>query len=214
MLTLFLFGTLWFWGLLALASLCIIWALEDDNVGGATVAFLVTLAAVFFLGNSSWLTWIMGNPLRIGLLVGTYLLIGVGWGISKWWIYLHDASARNRAERMDWLQRRLEILRPNADNVEKYEAALEQGYVFRLWPLKVKTDWERYVKVEYYGKVIKKPMVSANKSCITGWMTYWPWSVLWTIINDPVRRFYKWAYTHLRGLLQGMSDKAFKDLDE
>lgn len=214
MLTLFLFGTFWFWSLLIIASIALVVCLEKDNdIRGATIAFIGALAAILFLGNLSWLSWILENPLQIGLLVMGYLVIGVGWGIAKWWIYLHDVSTRNRTERIDWLKKRLENLKPTTYSIDRCEAALEQGYDFQLWPPEVKKDWEHYVKMEYNCN-IKQPMVSDNKSRITGWMTYWPWSALWTLINDPVRRFYRWAYTQLHGLLQGMSDKAFKGIDK
>jgi len=212
MLTLFLFGSLWFWGLLAVTSIILISCLEKDNEGGATIVFLATLAAVVFFGNNSWLTFIFENPFSIGLLAGAYLFIGVLWGISKWWIYLHDVSARNRAERYDWVARQWDRLEVGDPNFLEYEAA--HANPPSRWPDLVKDDWKKYAKTQYHGKTIKKPMVSNSKARITAWMTYWPWSALWTLINDPIRRFYRWAYTQLRGLLQGMSDKAFKDLDE
>jgi hypothetical protein len=209
--SLFVFGGLWFWGLLAVTSIILVRCLEKDNAIGATVVFLGTLAAVVFLGNTSWLTWIMENPLAIGLVIGAYLFLGVGWGISKWWVYLHDVSAHNREVRYDWVACKKALLDRDDEDYPAYEAACNLAP--SQWSDKVKEDWRRYVKMEYYGKTIKKPMVSDNKSRIMGWMTYWPWSALWTLINDPIRRFYRWAYTQLRGLLQGMSDKAFKDLD-
>jgi len=211
-LALFVFGGLWFWGLLALASIALITNLERDNEKGATIVFLGTLAAVVFLGNTSWLTYIIENPFSIGLLAGAYLLIGVAWGIAKWWIYLHDVSARNRAERYDWLARQWGRLEAGDPNFLEYESAHVNPP--QRWPDLVKADWKKYVAREYRGKTLTKPMVSNSKARITAWMTYWPWSALWTLINDPIRRFYRWAYTQLRGLLQGMSDKAFKDLDE
>jgi len=208
LLSLFVFGGFWFWSLLAVASIILIVALENSNEGRATFVFLAALAAIVFLGNTSWLTWVMENPLSIGLYVLAYLFLGVGWGISKWWVYLHDVSARNRAERYDWLDREKASLCVSDDD---YEAACVNSP--NLWSDKVKAAWKSYVRCGYYGKPIEKPIVSDNKSRITGWMTYWPWSALWTLINDPLRRFYQWAYTRLSGLLQGMSDKAFKDLD-
>jgi hypothetical protein len=57
----------------------------------------------------------------------------------------------------------------------------------------------------YHEKEHKRPMPKAkdNKSEIVGWMVYWPWSAFWTILNDPIRRFYKM----LVRLLEKMYDK-------
>ena len=64
---LFAFGGLWFWGLLAFASLLLILCLERDNGAIATVVFVGTLAAMVCLGNAGWLTWVFQNPLYFGL---------------------------------------------------------------------------------------------------------------------------------------------------
>jgi hypothetical protein len=44
-------------------------------------------------------------------------------------------------------------------------------------------------------------------------MTYWPWSALWTLINDPVRRFFCWIYEQISGVLQEISDRAFQNIE-
>lgn len=46
--------------------------------------------------------------------------------------------------------------------------------------------------------------VSDNKSRITGWITYWPWSLLWNIAGD----FVKTIYEQLQGVYQRITDKA------
>jgi hypothetical protein len=64
-----------------------------------------------------------------------------------------------------------------------------------------------------YGK-IKKPSVSENKSRIMTWMCFWPFSFIWTMIDDPVRMVFKAIYTKIRGLLQRIADRAFEGLEE
>lgn len=68
------------------------------------------------------------------------------------------------------------------------------------------------------GKKLKEysrydiPLVKDNKDKIILWMVYWPWSAIWTIINDPVRRFFDFVYMRISGLYQKISDRIFKDV--
>lgn len=64
-----------------------------------------------------------------------------------------------------------------------------------------------------YNK-IRKPSVSDNKSRIMTWMCFWPFSFLWTMIDDPIRMVFKAIYTKIRGLLQRIADKAFEGLED
>jgi hypothetical protein len=43
-----------------------------------------------------------------------------------------------------------------------------------------------------------------NKSRITGWIAYWPWSMLWNLTGD----FFKMIYEALQGVYQKISDRA------
>lgn len=45
---------------------------------------------------------------------------------------------------------------------------------------------------------------SHNKSRITGWIAYWPWSLVWNLTGD----FFKMIYEGLQGVYQKISDKA------
>lgn len=49
-----------------------------------------------------------------------------------------------------------------------------------------------------------------NKSRITMWMLYWPWSALWTLTNDPIRRFFNMVYRLLTNTYQKMADWVYR----
>lgn len=203
---LFAFGGLWFWSLLGLASLLLIVCLEKDSGFVTTVVFAVTLAVLLCLGNANWLTWVFQNPLYFGLGVLGYLAVGVGWGVGKWWAYVRNCAARYRRERREWLERQIE----KGDlGVAGCREALRTGVLKDS----AKWAWKTYIKDRYYGSQITKPSASHCKGQITVWMTYWPWSALWTLINDPVRRFFCWAYEQLSGVLQEISNRAFQDIE-
>jgi hypothetical protein len=58
------------------------------------------------------------------------------------------------------------------------------------------------------------PTAAENRARIVAWMTFWPASMTWTLINDPVRRFFAAAYDAIVGLLQGISNRAFRDFHQ
>lgn len=88
--------------------------------------------------------------------------------------------------------------------------------------------WFRYVKStadtyreEHGGKLteqnrstlVYKLKASNNKSRITAWIAYWPWSLVWNITGD----FFKMAYESLQGVYQSIADRAigkFTTVDE
>jgi hypothetical protein len=57
------------------------------------------------------------------------------------------------------------------------------------------------------------PKVGDYKSRIIGWITLWPASVAWTLLNDPVRWIGEQIYAHLGGMMQRISNKIFSDFD-
>ena len=54
------------------------------------------------------------------------------------------------------------------------------------------------------------PQPGDHKSRIIGWIALWPASMLWTIINDPVRRAAEEIYTRLGGTYQRISNRVFR----
>ena len=59
-----------------------------------------------------------------------------------------------------------------------------------------------------------KPLVSDNKRRIMTWMCFWPYSFIWTIIDDPIRRVFKAIYRRIRVRLEKIADKAFEGLED
>jgi len=58
-----------------------------------------------------------------------------------------------------------------------------------------------------------KPLATANKRRIITWMTYWPWSAVWTIINDPVRRLFKEIFYRIQKVYEAIANSAYKDIE-
>lgn len=76
-----------------------------------------------------------------------------------------------------------------------------------------KFDERSYAKSGVSDLNLWKPNAQDNKARITGWMVFWPWSSLWFLINDPIRRAFSSLFDYLQGIFQRISDKAFEGAD-
>jgi hypothetical protein len=238
-MVIFVFGGFWFWLLIALESIYLVSQIDDDDGGvNATVSFVLTLLALNFFGDIPVFRWILANPLMLlGGLAG-YLLLGVTWATAKWWFYVTNrlymykekkavflkvykvtgetVPAELQTEWLHWLQHvsgvgsRYHYTQNDAQQSfssrkkEFYKRHnLKEGEAV---PKELQNDWFEYLNIQ---NVVIAPQVSDNKSKITTWMVYWPWSFFWTMLNDPIRRLFRRLYNNLREFFQKMSDKVF-----
>jgi hypothetical protein len=61
---------------------------------------------------------------------------------------------------------------------------------------------------------IQKPTPDKYKGRITAWLVYWPPSLFWTLLNDPLRRIGRLIYEGVAKSLARISDSAWKDEDK
>ena len=77
--------------------------------------------------------------------------------------------------------------------------------------LKCKGEFERRGRRPSDNQYYDIPNAKDEKSKIISWMTYWPFSLTWTVINDPVRKAFSFIHDRIQGSYQKMSDNMFKD---
>lgn len=54
-----------------------------------------------------------------------------------------------------------------------------------------------------------RPKPSTYKGRITSWMFYWPFSITWTLLNEPVRKIYLTLFNWFEESFEKISDKVF-----
>lgn len=80
--------------------------------------------------------------------------------------------------------------------------------------------WKEYEQGTYirdwFGRScrITKPEPEDYKGRIISWIIYWPASMFWTILNDPIRKLGRQLYYTIAGVLKRISDSAWKDEDK
>jgi len=53
--------------------------------------------------------------------------------------------------------------------------------------------------------------VRSNKGRITAWMMWWPLSLGWWLVNDPITRLYNYIYERLVHLFESIRESALKE---
>jgi hypothetical protein len=132
--------------------------------------------------------FVLSDPKRTALLVLAYFAVGAIWGVVKWVFFVHS-------------------------QLEQYNEAkarfLAENKLTAIDTPKAAFDFREFIS-RRFSRVEVNPQVSNHKADVTFWMSYWPFSALWTLINDPVRKFFRMIYTYLQGTMQSISDRMFK----
>ena len=188
--TFFVFWGVWFWilfGILVLAEICF---LENDNGYGATSSLFVFALLLMLFGDWNPFPAMAADPFWVIQLIAMYIGAGTVWSVVKW--YFHGLNV-------------LDDFRETKKRFFNQQDIPEGGKI-----PKDKIDrWEGLVERTYPTGI--PPRAKENKATCLMWMTHWPFSMLWTIINDPFRRIFLFIYSRLTNMMQKISDHTFKD---
>jgi len=192
----FLVGSLWFWLLLAVETIVLVVLLESDQGVIATLTFVATLSVLQFLGDVNFLGYVIEHPLTVALGAAGYFVLGTLWAIAKWWLYVR--------EQRSWYDE----LRSAFLSMHRLESQ-------RAMPEELQPLWQRCVEMAKRNRrhLDVRPLAARHKAGIVRWMSYWPWSLSWTILKDPVRKAFLMIYHNLAEHLQEISDRAFKGIE-
>lgn len=80
---------------------------------------------------------------------------------------------------------------------------------FFKWFFYLRTVRERYEKREINIRQADIPLAKNNINRISTWISYWVVSLLWTLINDPVRKFCRFLVFTFGSFYDRMSNQAF-----
>lgn len=195
---LFAIGSLGFWLLLCIETLILIALIEFDRVGTATFTMLLTFGILKFFGDFNILSYVLTNPLAFAGWVGAYLGAGVAWSFGKWFFYLNNCKDKIKDIRGEFMRAHGKL----SSDVMSPELKL-------LWA-------EKCEDRHGYGNAlsIKPPQARDHKSRIMTWMMYWPWSMVWTVLSDPIKKIFKRLFNALHDTYQAISNKVFAGLND
>jgi hypothetical protein len=188
----FVVGGVFFYLLVAVVTILLILFAELERPICAGITLILTFALLALLGNFNILAAIKAHPFISLIALPGYFVAGTLWSFAKWWFYVHNEAAKYK---------------------EKKEEFLKGEKVLLMAPEEREAAWRRYLEHLQSYRSHPKPEVSENKCRILTWMIYWPWSFVWTIINDPVTKFFKFIFRKLRFVYEAIVNSAYKDVE-
>src|SRR5208337_2928127 len=190
------FGTIWFW-ILSFAVFCVITALVENDEGvWATVVFVGSVLSLNFLSKLPIIDTIKQNPVRVLVCVGVYFLAGMAWSIVKWYFYVHNQIVKYN----DW---KVSFLKDN--NVTAMTPQLAAQFL----------KWLRdSYDARNAGITGQTPEARQHKGSLTRRATYWPFSIIGTLLNDVVRRAWEYIYEMLQTTYQRIAESIFHSASE
>ena len=193
------FGSLWFWAGLLIPAILLVIFVDRKSASGAFFTVLLVIVLWVAFGDKRLVPWVIHHPLRDAEYVGGYFLVGIIWGFVKWFLYVLGIRDDYETYRAEW--------------VEKYGPIDESLFPPSSYNNQARTSQpmtKRQMFVSNVGSHLQPPKAARHKGEIIFWMSYWPFSAVWTIIHDPITRLYRFIYHRIAVVFDGISRSMFK----
>lgn len=176
MFELFAVGTLLFWVLVFVVCVIITALVENEKGAWATVTAIATAILLNWAWKVPIIQSINEHKLAAVLWLLGYYALGVVWGFIKWTLFVHKMVGVYNEFKANFLkENKATELTPEL--AAKLKDKIDGGYGYSSSGIKVAI-----------------PTASENKGRIIRWMTYWPFSIIGTLLNDVVRRLWHHIY--------------------
>lgn len=202
----------WFWvTAVGLFFLVLLFEENDRNF----FAGLSVLAFVWVMESSGAIN-IFTSPLTVAYWGAIYMALGAGWSFVKWFSFLHQSGDKFEKLKLTWLKDRNKAVEQSNERNEG-QADYEPGPILAVdIGTKIPKDETKLFREYLYNKGFIRserapliPQISDNKAKVTGWIVWWPWSALWTVLNDPIRRLAEAIYNQLQTTYQRLANHVF-----
>lgn len=196
------FGSILFWAIVALEVGLLFYFSEKSGLV-TTLSIALFAAAMQFGFKIEWAQWVANNWFASLIAVISYFVIGAGWSVFKWWLYVNDKFDAYTDFKIAWLKEKgLPIAGPV--------------------PEELRPEWVDYIDDKNRSRfrwddeeskiTSEPPSARMNKDRIVCWMSFWPASMLWSVLNDMIVRIFNEIYRWISVTLQQISDRAFSDV--
>jgi len=179
---LFIIGGVWFYSLLIIESILLMWCLEKDEPWFANGCIIIFFAALWILGDFNIFAWLKNNPDKFIMNGIAYVLIGLIYSVLKYTLYLTDKK-------------------------RKYDKVLNEFFKeYGITSIDRIPECNRNTCADKLERVRLPDFVDSTKSIIF-WMMYWPWSAVWTLLNNPIKWIFEEVYEIMSGLFRRIHEK-------
>lgn len=184
----------WLIPFLILDSILLIYWIDREYSGMATASLIVTGAILQWFFGVDIIGFVMRHPAIVCYMAIGYFVLGTVWAVTKWWFFVNGERQKYDEFRDNWFR--------------SHNLPSGPGSVI---PDDQKDSFQRELRCT---SIEIRPLVTRHKARIYMWMTYWPFSALWTLTHDFVNKVFTTIYTKIRTTLQKISDHAWAGTDQ
>lgn len=236
--TFFTIGGLYFWILLAAASIYLLYLIDCEYYLKGSGVVTAVLLVLFLFGDFNCFVWAWEHWYYLLL----YPIFGGLYALLRWTFFSHW-------KKLEYLEKRRAFVNEKGitDNVIPddlldawYSTLLASFQELSNWnELRKRIDAEKWVafcseygtvmhsqkeldalKSKYFagwtnlGPVKIKPFYQDYKDAIITWIEFWPLSFLWWLTEGFLKNFATWAYYKISNSLQRITDYIWSDIPE
>ncbi len=223
----------WFWVLMLCTVGTLLWCMDREWGVGATGTLIISALMLTFFGNVNPFAWVAHHGLASVLGLLAYFVIGTGWSYTKWWIFARDRFEGFERAKADYLKGSpvptvtLDTIKSSELPWDVTQALSNEDRSLNSPDAKAKaltllyqlynTNFMKSLKAEDLaeigpdGKLTERPYIRNHRALVMTWLTYWPFSMLWAVMNDFVHRIFRIIYLRISAQLQAISDQIFRN---
>ena len=204
-----IFGTLGFWILMGVLTVSMFIWIEWEKGFFASFTVIGTILVMQFLMEINILRYVWENLGTMLMYGGLYFVAGTVWSVIKWWFFVHRHLDRYENAKLVFLrEKNVDAIRgEEIPDALKAEWTANVGKYYR--PMS-----DEYIRPDDVRPKNIRPKAYSHKSRVLMWMTYWPWSLVWTVINDPIKRLFREIYYRIANLLDNISKHVFRNVEK
>jgi len=200
-----------FWGIVVVLTILLFIFIEYNQGGWATISLLAVLGILQWWARIDIIGAVQQEPLLAVAGIAGYLIAGTLWAFVKWWFYTKAERRKYDEFKAEWLKGTERIYADKDHGPFKDVPHMSMLLPDGTWSDEMKGLFAQAVASEWDPRIEIHPQVTRHKQQIYLWLCYWPWSLTWTLIDDPVRRAFRWIYGEIRQSLQRVSDDVWAD---
>lgn len=195
MIEAFAFGTIWFFILSTFFLVSLFYFVETEKIARSFLTVVFYIVFLQFVVKIDIFSSILQNPIKSILILLSYFFIGFIWSFVKWFMYVNKQALTIKLERIEFLKK----------HKDKHCLTITLDTPI---PQDLLETW-RYSK-----SFIRKPVVHENKAKISHWVIYWPVSVIWSLLNDFIRKTIDIIVIKIKFIYEKIASNAFQTIEK
>ena len=210
-----MFGTIWFFIISSAWLITMFWCVESENNASSIIWTIIYLAFLQFLAKVDFLYTIFHHPLKaISYCVG-YLIIGFSWSFIKWWLYVNSRASKVKEARFNFLNEHKRNLERKVDRCATIDIQLIEVLKDITSETKVPPSlMDAWRKSSHYSLYVPRINDYDNNRRITLWVMYWPLSLIWSLINDFVKKLIRTIIMKIKIIYESITALAYKNIEK